>query len=72
MLFLNSGAGQFTGEHTHLEGENHALLSGHSADNRILDGLRFGSRVTDGHGKMVPRGFVSGLRFSDAADVFQI
>ena len=71
MLFLDSGTGKLASVHAHLEGEDHPLLSGHGADSRILDGLRFGSRVTDGHGKMVPRGFVSGLRFSDAADAFQ-
>jgi hypothetical protein len=53
VLLPKVGAGEFAGEHAHLVCQNHALFSGHGAVNRVLDGLRLGSCVADGHGKIL-------------------
>jgi len=55
MLLLNTGSGNFADEHAHLEGQNDALFSAHFAMNLILNSLCCGSRVADGHGKMLSR-----------------
>jgi hypothetical protein len=55
MLLPNTGSGKFPREHAHLEGQDDALFSAHLAMNLILNGLRCGTCVADGHRKMLSR-----------------
>ena len=50
VFLLNPGAGEFPGEHAHLKGQQDALFPGHRTVNLILDGLRGGTGIPDGHG----------------------
>jgi hypothetical protein len=53
-VFLpNPGTGEFPREQTHLKGQDYALFPGHRAENLILNGLRRGTRIADGHRKML-------------------
>jgi bifunctional non-homologous end joining protein LigD len=53
VLPLNPGAGEFPGEQAHLKGQQDALFPGHRTMNVILDGLRRGTGIADGHGTIL-------------------
>lgn len=58
MLLPDTGSSQFSREQAHIPGQQEPLLTRHGGLNTLLNRLSFGTRIRDGHSRMVARYFL--------------